>query len=118
MKIEEINSNHAKIVEISQENLENSFLNMGIEIKAIYLKDLMFSKKIQEIFSKKLDSKISSEVSLENARSEMATSRILKNVAKLYQNDSEMKFLKYMEILDKAADGKGNTFVVNDNEKY
>ena len=86
----------------------------GIEINKQYLRDVTFPKSIQNLFAKKLEAKIRAEADLENARAVVATARALKNASKVMENDSNIRFIQWMETITKIS-GKGNhTFVLGD----
>lgn len=86
----------------------------GLEVTAFILRDTNFPKNIQDLFAKRLEAKVRSQADLENARTQVATARTLKNAAELMKGDDNLRFLHVLELLEKIA-GKGkHTFVVGD----
>ncbi|KKP40970.1 hypothetical protein A2483_03135 [Candidatus Peregrinibacteria bacterium RIFOXYC2_FULL_33_13] len=65
-----------------------------------------------------LESKIRAQSDLENARTQVATARALKNAAELMKQDNNIKFIQVLETITKIAAKGNHTFVMGDLEKY
>ncbi len=70
--------------------------------------DFSFPKNVQDIFAKLVESKVRSLADLENARTQVATARTLKNAAELMKGDESIQFL---ETISRIA-SKGSHFFV------
>ncbi|BFM38181.1 slipin family protein [Synechocystis sp. LKSZ1] len=96
------------------EGLNETLAQYGIEVTAMYLRDITFPKAIQDLFARQLEAKIRAQTDLENARSVVATARALKNAAQLIKEDDNIKFLQYLETLTKIASKGKHTFVIGE----
>lgn len=94
------------------ESLQNRLKTYGISVHQLIIKDIGFPKMIQQLFAQQLEAKIRAKIDLENARTTVATSRALKNATELMKNNENIKFIQYLETINKiAAQGK-HTFVL------
>lgn len=84
----------------------------GIELESVRVREVSFPKMIQELFAKKLEARIRAQTELENARTTTATARALKNAAALINDDPGLKFLVYLESLEKLSAKGKNTFII------
>lgn len=113
----ELNEQKGEILQEIPAALKMELAKYGIEINKQYLRDVTFPKAIQNLFAKKLEAKIRAEADLENARSVVASARALKNASKLMENDSNIRFMQWMETITKIS-GKGkHTFVLGEMDK-
>lgn len=94
--------------------LQKDVQEYGIEIVRLMLKDLTFPKTIQDLFAKHLEAKIRAKSDLENARTQVATARTLKNAAELMKGDENIKFVQILETITKIAEKGKHTFVIGD----
>lgn len=94
--------------------LQKDVREYGIEIVRLLLKDLTFPKTIQDLFAKHLEAKIRAKSDLENARTQVATARTLKNAAELMKGDENIKFVQILETITKIAEKGKHTFVIGD----
>lgn len=94
--------------EFDLEILNKKLENFGIKVGEFEIIDATFPKQIQDIFSKKLESKLRAQIDLENARTTIATARALKNAASML--DENTKFLQVLEILQQATKNGKNSF--------
>ena len=78
------------------------------------LRDVTFPKSIQDLFAKQLDSKIRAKADLENARTAVATARTMKNASKLMEGDENIKFVQFLETINRIASKGKHTFVIED----
>lgn len=114
---EELNEKRKDILDFKTEEMITAAMTFGIEIVEAQLKDITFSKTIQDLFAKQLEAKIRSKTDMENARTAVASARTLKNVADLMKENDYIKFIKYMETITKIAEKGKNTFVIGDVSK-
>jgi regulator of protease activity HflC (stomatin/prohibitin superfamily) len=111
---EELNEKRNEILPEVPSELQKDLDGYGIEIVRILIKDITFPKQIQDLFAKQLESKIRAKADLENARTQVAVSRALKNASELMKGDDNIKFMQFMETITKIADKGKHTFVIGD----
>lgn len=111
---EEVLDKRDEISDSLSKGLGETTAGFGIEITALLLRDTNFPKNIQDLFSKRLESKIRAQADLENARTQVATARTLKNAAELMKGDENLKFIQMLELLEKIASRGKHTFIVGD----
>lgn len=111
---EELNEKRNEILTVIPEGLQKDLNEYGIEIVKLLVKDLTFPKTIQDLFSKQLEAKIRAKADLENARTQVATARALKNASELMKDDENIKFMQMLETVTKIADKGKHTFVIGD----
>ncbi len=111
---EELNDKRNDILPEIPSDLQKDLREYGIEIVRLLIKDLTFPKQIQDLFSKQLEAKIRSKADLENARTQVATARTLKNAAELMKGDENIKFMQFMETITKISEKGKHTFVIGD----
>lgn len=97
-----------------ENQLNKTSADYGLEITAFVLRDTNFPKNIQDLFAKRLEAKVRSQADLENARTQVAAARTLKNAAELMKGDDNLRFLHVLELLEKIASKGKHTFVVGD----
>jgi len=111
---EDINEKRNEVFEKLKEELNEKLTDYGIEINIISIRDITFPKMIQELFSKLLESKIRAKSDLENAKTQVAAARALKNASEIIKNDDNVKFFHYLEVLNKIAAKGKHTFVIGE----
>lgn len=111
---EELNEKRNEILTEIPEGLQKDLNEYGIEIVKLLVKDLTFPKTIQDLFAKQLEAKIRAKVDLENARTQVATARALKNASELMKDDENIKFMQMLETVTKIAEKGKHTFVIGD----
>jgi regulator of protease activity HflC (stomatin/prohibitin superfamily) len=111
---EELNENRNKITEKMNIDLTEKTKEHGITIDYIDLRDLTFPKVIQDLFAKILESKIRARADLENARTQVAAARALKNASEIMKNDESIKQLQYIDTILKIAEKGKHTFIFGD----
>lgn len=111
---EELNEKRNDILTEIPVGLQNELKDYGIELVRLLVKDLTFPKTIQELFAKQLESKIRAKSDLENARTQVATARTLKNAAELMKGDENIKYIQMLETITKIAEKGKHTFVIGD----
>ena len=111
---EELNEKRNDILTEIPAELQKELNESGIEIVRLLVKDLTFPKNIQDLFAKQLESKIRAKSDLENARTQVATARTLKNATELMKGDENIKFVQMLEAITKIAEKGKHTFVIGD----
>ncbi len=111
---EELNEKRNEILTGIPVELQNELNECGIEIVRLLVKDLTFPKTIQDLFAKQLESKIRAKTDLENARTQVAMARSLKNASELMKGDENIKFVQMLETITKIAEKGKHTFIIGD----
>lgn len=111
---EELNGVRERITAETSFNLKEQFGNKGLELITFGVRDITFPKNIQEILSKSLEAKVRAKTELENARTQIAVSRALKNASDLMKDNKEIKFLQLLETMEKISKHGNHTFVIGD----
>lgn len=111
---EDLNEKRNELLTEIPVELQNDLKDYGIEIVRLLLKDLTFPKTIQDLFAKHLEAKIRAKSDLENARTQVAAARALKNAAELMKGDENIKFMQLLETITKIAEKGKHTFVIGD----
>jgi regulator of protease activity HflC (stomatin/prohibitin superfamily) len=111
---EELNEKRNDLLTEIPGELQRELNAYGVEILRLLIKDLTFPKTIQDLFAKHLEAKIRAKADLENARTQVATARALKNASELMKGDENIKFVQMLETITKIADKGKHTFVVGD----
>lgn len=107
---QDLNQNRGNILQQIPESLQIQLEEFGIRVNKLIIKDICFPKPIQKLFATELEAKIRAKADLENARTAVASARALKNAAKLMENDSNLKFIQYLETITKIASQGNHTF--------
>lgn len=111
---EELNEKRNEILPEIPEQLQNELGEYGIKIVRLLIRDITFPKSIQDLLAKSLESKIRAKADLENARTQVASARALKNASELMKDDENIKFVQLLETITKIADKGKHTFVIGD----
>lgn len=111
---EELNEKRNEILPEVPAELKQELDGYGLEIVRMLVKDLTFPKSVQDLFAKQLESKIRAKADLENARTQVATARALKNASEFMNGDENIKFVQFMETITKIAEKGKHTFVIGD----
>lgn len=111
---EELNEKRNELLPEIPADLQKDLSDYGVEIVRILIKDLTFPKQIQDLFAKQLESKIRAKADLENARTQVATARALKNASELMKGDDSIKFMQMLETITKIAEKGKHTFIIGD----
>ncbi len=96
------------------ESIQKSMDKYGVKIERVAIKDINFPKDIQDVFSKYLESIIRAKSDLENARTQVAAARSLKNASEIMLKDDNIKYLQWLETISKIASKGKHTFVIGD----
>lgn len=111
---EELNEKRNDLLTEIPAELQKELNENGIEIVRLLIKDLTFPKTIQDLFAKQLEAKIRAKSDLENARTQVATARALKNASELMKDDENIRFVQMLETVTKIAEKGKHTFVIGD----
>jgi regulator of protease activity HflC (stomatin/prohibitin superfamily) len=108
---EELNLKRKDIEEKVLELMKEETLKIGVTVLAVMVRDISFPKNIQDILAKQLETKIRSKIDLENARTQVAAARALKNASEMMKDNENIKFLQVLEAITKIADKGKHTFI-------
>lgn len=111
---EDLNEKRNDLLTEIPAGLQADLSEYGIILVRLLLKDLTFPKTIQDLFAKHLEAKIRAKADLENARTQVATARALKNASELMKGDENIKFVQMLETITKIAEKGKHTFVIGD----
>lgn len=101
----------AKRTEIGKRLLEDcrpAAKEMGIDLIASDIKDVMFPGELKTIFAQVVNARKEGEAALERARGESAALRNLANAARLLDENPNLRHLRLFQVLEKNS---GNTIV-------
>ena len=107
---QDLNQNRSNILQKIPELLQIQLGELGISVTKLVIKDISFPKTIQKLFAAELEAKIRAKADLENARTAVASTRALKNAAKLIESDPNLKFMQFLETITKIASQGNHTF--------
>jgi regulator of protease activity HflC (stomatin/prohibitin superfamily) len=85
---------------------------LGVELTELVIRDVILPADIKAALSESWRSKKSAIAELESARGKVAAARTLANAAKLYEASPSLLKIRYIEALEQASKGMGNTFVI------
>ncbi len=111
---EELNEKRNEILTEIPDDLQKELDGCGIVLVRLLVKDLTFPKSIQDLLAKQLESKIRAKADLENARTQVAMARALKNASELMKGDENIKFVQMLETITKIAEKGKHTFIIGD----
>jgi regulator of protease activity HflC (stomatin/prohibitin superfamily) len=102
----------AKRAEISKTLFDNSLeqaAEIGLQLIAVNIKDIMFPGELKTIFAQVVNARHEGLAALERARGESAALRNLANAAKLLDNNPSLLQLRLFQVLENSS---GNTVVL------
>lgn len=85
---------------------------LGLELTELVVRDIIIPSDIKAALSESWRSKKSALAEIEVARGKAAVARTLANAAKLYEDHPSLLKIRYIEALEQASKGMGNTFVI------
>ncbi|MEO7099755.1 MAG: SPFH domain-containing protein [Luteolibacter sp.] len=94
------------------EVVQTKAADLGLELTELVIRDVIFPADIKAALSESWRSKKSALAELEAARGKAAAARTLANAAKLYETHPALLKIRYIEALEQASKGMGNTFVI------
>ena len=110
----EINEKRGSLLEGTNDIVQKAVSSYGLTIDQILFRDVSFPKRIQELFSLELESKIRAKADLENARTRVAAARALKNAGDMVAESKGLQFLQYLEVISKISTQGKHTFIIGD----
>jgi regulator of protease activity HflC (stomatin/prohibitin superfamily) len=112
MNSDELIEKRERLEQLELDGLKEKFDELGVLVENVIVTNLTYPKGIQNLFAKRLATKIKAETELANARTLVATARTLKNASKMMEGDENIKFLKYLETISKIAETGRHSFVI------
>lgn len=94
------------------EVVQGKAVDLGLELTELVIRDVIFPAEIKTSLSESWRAKKSALAELEAARGKAAAARTLANAAKLYETHPALLKIRYIEALEHASKGIGNTFVI------
>lgn len=85
---------------------------LGLEVTELVVRDVIIPTEIKMAMSEVWRSKKSAQAEIEIVRGKSAVARTLANTAKLYEDHPSILKIRYIEALEHATKGIGNTFVI------
>ena len=104
----------AELTQQAVTQVDDKMQAVGVNLVEVSIIDFTFPKMIQDLFSKELEAKIRAKSELENARTTVATARMLKNAADMIKQNEEMKFVQTLEMITRIADKGKHTFHIGE----
>ena len=92
--------------------IQEKAAGLGIELTELVIRDVILPSDIKAALSESWRSKKTAVAELEVARGKAAAARTLANAAKLYETNPSLLKIRYIEALEQASKGMGNTFVI------
>lgn len=87
-------------------------VGLGLELTELVVRDIILPAEIKAALSESWRSKKTALAEVEVARGKAAVARTLANAAKLYEDHPSLLKVRYIEALEQASKGAGNTFVI------
>ena len=94
------------------EVVQTKAAGLGLELTELVVRDIILPADIKAALSESWRSKKSALAEIEVARGKSAVARTLANAAKLYEDHPSLLKIRYIEALEQASKGMGNTFVI------
>lgn len=94
------------------ETVRDKAANLGLEVTELVVRDLILPADIKAALSEAWRSKKSALGEIEVARGKAAATRTMANAARLYETNPALLKVRYLEAIEQAAKGVGNTFVI------
>lgn len=85
---------------------------LGLELTELVVRDVILPAEIKTALSETWRAKKAALAELETARGKAAVTRTLANAAKLHEDHPSLLKIRYIEALEQASKGMGNTFVI------
>lgn len=94
------------------ETVQAKSANLGLELTELVVRDLILPADIKAALSESWRSKKSALAEIEAARGKAAAARTMANASRLYENHPALLKIRYIEAIEQAAKGVGNTFMI------
>jgi regulator of protease activity HflC (stomatin/prohibitin superfamily) len=108
LEVEELLAKRAEIGKRLLDDCRPAAKEMGIDLLAAELKDVMFPAELKNIFAQVVNARKEGQAALEKARGESAALRNLANAARLLEENPSLRHLRLFQVLEKNS---GNTVV-------
>jgi regulator of protease activity HflC (stomatin/prohibitin superfamily) len=101
--IEEVLESRSVFSSQIQADLEPEARALGLELRSISIKDIMFPGSLKEAFSQPARAKQEAQAALERARGETAALRNLANAARMFDNNPNLFQLRLLQAASEAG---------------
>jgi regulator of protease activity HflC (stomatin/prohibitin superfamily) len=101
--IEEVLQSRGTLVERIRREVEPTASSLGLELRSISIKDMMFPGSLKEAFSQAARAKQESQALLERTRGETASLRNLANAARMFENNPNLFQLRVLQAVSDAG---------------
>ncbi len=91
---------------------------LGLELVSVDIRDLILAGELKRAYAAVVQSRKEALAALEKARGEAAKLRTLANAARLFENHPQLLQMRYLDTLDSATGGLGNTVVFASPEDW
>ena len=108
LEVEELLGKRTEIGKRLLDDCRPAAKEMGIELIAADIKDVMFPGELKNIFAQVVNARKEGQAALERARGESAALRNLSNAARLLDENPNLRHLRLFQVLEKNS---GNTIV-------
>lgn len=98
------------------EIVQTKAANLGLEVSELVIRDVIIPNDIKAALSESWRSKKSALAEIEVARGKAASARTLANAAKVFSDNPALLKIRYIEAIEQASKGMGNTFVIGLSE--
>lgn len=102
---QELLSKRSELSQAIYEEAKSKTGNLGIELEATEIKDIMFPQEMRKIFGEVVRARLEGQAALERARGEQAALRNLANAARTLENNPALMNLRILQALESE---KGN----------
>jgi len=109
MEVDSLLAKRAEVGKALFEICSSKTAGLGIELKALELKDIMFPGELKNIFAQVVNARKEGLAALERARGESASLRNLANAARLFEDNPDLRQLRLFQVLEKSGN---NTIVI------
>ncbi len=115
IEIEELLAKRGEIGKRLLEDCRPVAKELGIELTAADIKDVMFPGELKALFAQVVNARKEGQAALERARGETAALRNLANAARLLEENPNLRHLRMFQLLEKNS---GNTIVYVSPEQW
>jgi len=109
MEVDELLAKRAEIGKTLFEKSSEKIAALGIALKILEIKDVMFPGELKNIFAQVVNARKEGLAALERARGESASLRNLANAARLLDDNPNLRQLRLFQVLEK---NNSNTVVI------
>lgn len=109
MEVDALLAKRAEIGKTLFEKTSEKIAALGLELKLLEIKDVMFPGELKNIFAQVVNARKEGLAALERARGESASLRNLANAARLFDDNPNLRQLRLFQVLEKKDN---NTVVI------